>query len=431
MISLNSNLVFAAFIATTVIGLSAKIYKWFGRKEHSDQALTKLQIKYFICYFSFLAGFIFQGPYVHQRYHETGMTSDQINNIMSCFNIVSAFWGFFVGYFCELLGHKLLIIVSAINLCLHAVCRAVGGYYYFCIASILLGVSTASNKVVFEDWLADQIQELGNPKGAQAIVKENTAIINLVLNIAMTPVSQFISQKTGAKGAFVGAALLFLSSALIIFIMMPSFSKKTETKRLGYFGAMKGILRSFGTFEFALFVVLDFLYQFNGLMYNPRWTAFHKVEKKEVIPLSQISSTCSMSLVNGAILCTMITAHLSTQVGLSLSLFGFLSSASVMYIFYANKNALFLAYIGAATADGSINSLMWTLRSQIYPSELRKHLMGILRVPVSFTVTFVLQFMKGKDDIQILLLCCGTLAALTILSVVLVLYRKKSSLKTA
>ena len=155
MIALNHNLVLFVFLLTTAIGLAGKFYKWCKRDTVSDKLLTKLQIRYFICYFSFMSGFIFQGPYVHQRYHETGMTPDQINNIMSFFNIVSAFWGFFVGAFCELLGHKMLIILSAIMLGSHAVCRVIGGYKLFCLASILLGLSTASNRVVFEDFLAD------------------------------------------------------------------------------------------------------------------------------------------------------------------------------------------------------------------------------------------------------------------------------------
>ena len=428
MISLNDTLVLYVFIITTILGLSAKIYKWVKRKQHSDEALTKLQIKYFICYFSFMAGFIFQGPYVHQRYHETGMTSDQINNIMSCFNIVSAIWGFLVGYVCELLGHKMLIILSAILLGLHAVCRSIGGYQLFCIASILMGLSTASNRVVFEDFLADQIQEIGNPKGAQSIVKENTALFNLILTIVMTPLSAKITSYYGAKSAFVGASILWFTSALIIFILMPRFSKKIEGKKLGLFGAFKGIIASFSSFEYALFVIMDFLYQFYGLMYNPRWTSFHKVEPKEKIPLSQISSTCSMSLVNGAQVCTFILMFFSEQTSLTLSFLSYFLSVGSMYLFYENKNILFLSYVMASTSDGSCNSLMWTLRSQIYPSEIRKHLMGIIRFPASLATTAVLQFMKGKGDASVLGLCVRVLSVLSLLALILVIYRRKRSL---
>ena len=425
MISLNHTFVFYSFIITTIIGLSAKILKWVKRKQHSDPALNKIQIKYFICYFSFMAGFIFQGPYVHQRYHETGMTSDQINNIMSYFNIVSAIWGFLVGYVCELLGHKLLIIISAILLGLHAVCRSIGGYELFCIASVLMGLSTASNRVVFEDFLAYQIQEIGNPKGAQSIVKENTALFNLILTVVTTPLSAQITTLYGAKAAFTGAAILWFSSALIIFLLMPRLSSKVAEKKVGLFGAFKGIIASFSSFEYSLFFIMDFLYQFYALLYNPRWTSFHKVEQKEKIPLSQISSTCSMSLVNGAQLCTLILMFFTEQTSLAFSLFFYFLSVASMYVFYNNKNILFLSYILASTSDGSCNSLMWTFRSQIYPSEIRKHLMGIIRFPVSLTMTVVLQFMKGKGDHSILGLCVSVLLVLSILASILVIYRRK------
>ena len=424
MISLDHNLVLVIFLVTTTVGMVGKFYKWCKRDTVSDKLLTKLQIRYFVCYFSFMSGFIFQGPYVHQRYHETGMTPDQINNIMSCFNIVSAFWGFFVGSFCELLGHKRLIILSAIILGSHAVCRAIGGYKLFCLASILLGLSTASNRVVFEDFLADQIEEIGSPQGAQNIVKENSALLNLIISVATTPISQAISSQYGAKSAFIGAALLFFSSSIVILILMPKFSRTIEHRKLGVLGGIQGIFSSMRSFDFSIFIIIDFLYQFFGLLFNPRWTAFHKVERNEKIPLSQISSTYSMSFVNGAQILG-IALHLFTVTGaLFSSIFFFFTSAAAMYYFYDNKNILFISYVFASMCDGSVNSSMWTLRTQIYPGELRKHLLGILRVPVSFAVTFVLQLMKGKDNLPVLLLCCGVLLALTVLSFILLIHKK-------
>ena len=424
MISLDSKLVLIVFVVMTSVGLIGKFIKWFKMKTEKNKSLTKLQVRYFICYFSFMSGFIFQGPYVHQRYHETGMTSEQINNIMSCFNIVSAFWGFFIGYFCELLGHKQLIILSAIMLGLHAVCRYIGGYYLFCVASVLLGLSTASNKVVFEDWLADQIDEIGFARGAQHVVKENTALINLIINVVMTPVSQNITSKFGAKSAFFGAAILFFSSAIVIYFMMASFTRRPARKKLGFTGAISGIINALTSFEFTTFLVIDLLYQINGLLYNPRWTAFHKVEAKEKLPLSQISSTCSMSLVNGAQLLSLLILCASDPASLSIAFACSFSSVCGMYLTFENKNHMFLCYTCAALSDGGVNSAMWALRNQIYPSDIRKHIMGIIRVPASFAVTFILQFMKGKPVISILRICCCILCTLAATSVILAIYKR-------
>ena len=55
---------------------------------------------------------IIQGPYAYPRYLESGMQPEQINIIMSTFNIVSSIWGLFVGYALDFFGHKRLIIIQ-------------------------------------------------------------------------------------------------------------------------------------------------------------------------------------------------------------------------------------------------------------------------------------------------------------------------------
>ena len=426
MISLDHQFIEIAFYTTTAIGLSAKFYKWFHISKVQNDNLKNLQIKYFLSYFSFMAGFIFQGPYVHQRYNDANMTPEQINNIMSSFNIISAFWGFFIGYFVELIGHKSLIIISAIMLSIHSFLRYIGGYYFFIAASVLLGLSTASNKVVFEDWLADRIQQENLPNESQSIIKENSALINLILTIIMTPISQFLSNKFGTSSTFFASTILFGFSAFLILILMPKLSNSNKKPKLGLFGAFSAIFKyiiTSPTFTFS--ILLDFLYTIFGLLYPPRWLSFHKSFKDEKLPLSKISTTNSISLVNGAQIASALLLFTDFDDSLFLGFFSSFLSLLFMYYKYENKNMVFLGYILESTFDGTVNSCMWTARTTFYPGEIRKHLMGILRVPASFTVTFILQKMKGLDPNYILGLCSLIILLCSIFSFILIfLYRK-------
>jgi len=429
---LNHEVIKILFYSTAALGLSTKFYKWFNMKKIKNDSLNKIQIVYLICHFSFTSGFIFQGPYVHQRYHENGMTSDQINDIMSIFNIVSAFWGFFVGYACEILGHKTLIVLSAIFLSTHSVLRYIGGFYFFIIASVLQGLSTASNRVVFEDWLALQLEQTKQDRGAMSVVKENSALLNLILTIVMTPVSQKLTTKYGVSAAFSGSALLFAFSAIIVILLLPKpLQSNAKRQKSGFFGAFVRIASNMGTsFSFSTTIFLDLFYTMFGLLYHPRWLSFHKATKDEKLPLSQISTTNSISQLNGAQITSAIVSILSFNSTLILGFGSSTVSMILMYYLYNDKNYVTLFYALASTFDGSVNSCMSSIRASQYPDDVRKHLLGILRVPASLIVTMLLQKLKGIEADSILFICISISLLCLVLSLLLRILEGRKGSKT-
>jgi MFS family permease len=163
-----------------------------------------------------MAGLTFQGPYVYQRYLDSGIEPAKISLIMSTFNIVSSFWGFLVGHAADRLGHKKLIIVSACLLSFHGTLRYIGGFSFFVLASAVMGISTASNKVVFEDWLMTELQSPDAPELSLVTVQENSALIRLLLTLALTPISAKLTREFGSNSAFAVSSLMFFTSAFII-----------------------------------------------------------------------------------------------------------------------------------------------------------------------------------------------------------------------
>lgn len=412
----------------TLIGSISKLIKWYKVRQIKDNYMIKLQSYYFICYFSFMAGFIFQGPYVHHRYHEVGMSFNQIDNIMSLYNIISAIWGFFIGHVCELIGHKKLIILSALLLSLSSFCRFWGTYYSFLAASVLMGISTASNRVVFEDWLAEQLEKNNAPKESQAIIKENSSLINFCLNVLLGQISTFVTTRLGAKASFLGSTALFFSSSILIFFMMPSFNRNIE-KNVGLLGAIKEFVVSLKQINFLAFFILDFLSAISLLLMMPRWTVFHKVDKTDILPFSNILNSSSISSMNGAQIFAALILLLSSQTALFSSFFSYFACVTCMYFFYENKNYVFLSFVLASMADGAVNSGMWVLRTGIYPSNIRKHIMGILRVPESILVSCILTARKGSDPKDILGLICIFALINSSISLFLTFRLKKADVK--
>lgn len=407
--------------------VAMKLLKLMKQTKIDSKWLNKFQWQYFICYFSFMNGLTFQGPYVYQRYIDSGLEPQQISVVMSTFNIVSAIWGFCVGYATELLGHKQLIIISAMFLSLHATFRYIGGFWYFVAASALMGISTASNKVVFEDWLMSQLRQPDAPKLAQATIQENTALIRLLITLVMTPVSSSVTKQFGSGSAFCISALMFFTSALIIAVFMnENRGAEVKVRKSGYLGALRSIFDRFRSSNvLRLMLLLDFAYNVFYLLYSPRWLAIHQIEKKERLPLSQMSSTSSVALMNGAQLFGIMLQYVSPQVSVIVEMFMYLLSILGIIIGYSNKNIVYLCYVFAAICDGGLGTSLRMLRGSIYPDDVRGYILGFIRIPTSLTVSFVLFLAKAADAYKLIMICAGFLAFGAILAFALVSTRRK------
>ena len=394
---LNHDFVFLVFIFASGLAVILKLQKWISQKRAAAPWLTKLQLKYFICYYTFMSGLNMQGPYVYQRYLDNGLDSGSIGIIMSTFNIVSALWGFAVGYFTELLGHKKLILISALLLSVHASLRYIGGFWSFVAASACMGVATASNRVVFEDWLMAQLQAAEATDQAHATIQENSALIRLLTTLALTPVSARLTSLFGSSSAFCASSLMFMVAAFVISIVMDD-TKIERRKRIGFMGSFVAVKSAiWNSRNLALLLLGDFAYNAFLLLYNPRWLSIHQVDKKEKLPLSQMSSASSVALMNGAQLFGAVLNFLSAKWSLALGFSIYTVAVVGILLFFNDKNMVFLCFIIASVCDGGVNTAMRIVRGSVYPSDVRGYILGLLRVPTSLCVSGLLMALKGHD----------------------------------
>ncbi|OHS95093.1 major facilitator superfamily transporter [Tritrichomonas foetus] len=467
MIALSTTFVTVLFIILSGFCVFLKVKKWMKVEKVSSSWLNSFQFRYFLCYYTFMAGLNFQGPYVYKRYLDTGISQDEISVIMSTFNIVSSFWGLVIGYVQEMFGHKRLIILSAMLLSAHATFRFLGGFRNFVISSVLMGVSTASNRVVFEDWLMIMLQNPEAPKLAQATVQENSALIRLFSTLIMTPLSAKLTHHFGSASAFATSSVMFFASAAIMSVYLDDPKSSTESskstnanssssndnkkaekvekiasdknenknenktdikkrQKMGYANALKSIYHSVRSSpELSILLLCDFAYNVFTLLYGPRWLAIHQITKKDTLPLSQMSSTNSVALMNGAQILGAVLQLFSTRLSLFYGFFMYVVCISAILIFFSNKNLVYTFYILSAMCDGGLGTIFRMLRSSIYPRDTRGYILGFLRVPTSLTVSLILMLFKGKDVRYFMFLCVVFLSLSTVLSFILYQKEKK------
>lgn len=417
MEALNNNVVLGIYVLASTAAVILKVRKWLKTEKAASKWLQSFQIRYFLCYFAYMNGLSFQGPYVYQRYLDSGLEAGQISIIMSTFNVVSALYGFVVGHATEMLGHKTMIIVSALCLSMHATLRYVGGFPLFLLASAIMGVSTAANKVVFEDWLIAQLQSPDAPKLAQATVQENSALIRLIVTLVMTPLSAKLTQMFGSSAAFNMSSLMFLMSAAIIAVAMDAPPRKENKKRLSYGGAMVSIFNAVRkSRELAALLIIDFSYSVFFLLYSPRWLSIHQITRKDRLPLSQMSSTSSVALMNGAQLFGAFLQFVTAKTSLAAGFLAYLVAVVGILVFFADKNIVYMCYMLASVCDGGINTSIRIAKGSIYPSDVRGYILGLLKVPTSLCVSGILFLLRGAEAWMIVAVSSMFLALTTVMS---------------
>jgi hypothetical protein len=204
----------------------------------------------------------------------------------------------------------------------------------------------------------------------------------------------------------------------------------SKHRKMSYTEAIKSIFESIRTSrELAVLLLIDVCYNIFYLLYSPRWLSLHQLDKKEKLPLSQMSSTVSVALMNGAQIFGAIlgTAGLKPATASRKLLFvGFISYASALgmiLIVFHNKNLVYGAYVFAAVCDGGLEPVLRMSRSSIYPREVRGYILGLLRVPNSLVVSGILLVMKNREVVVIVAVCIGFL--LTGAGLAAVLARRK------
>jgi MFS family permease len=424
--ALNSTLVFGIFMLLSVAAVTGKLVSWFRMEKAKSSWLTSLQFRYFLCHYAFMSGLTFQGPYVYQRYLDSGLESPQISMVMSTFNIVSSLWGLVVGYAIQYLGHKRLIIVSAMMLSAHASLRYLGGFWSFLMSAAVMGISTASNKVVFEDWLMAQLQAPDVPEGldlklAQATIQENSALIRLIITLVMTPISATVTKTFGSSSAFCISSLMFLSSTVIIQLFMKEWRPMEPGRpRLGYWASIRSIIEHIkSSRELLWLLAVDYSYNVFFLIYSPRWLSIHQLDKKEKLPLSQIGSTSTVALMNGAQLFSAALSFLAAKTSVFIGFLGYLISVVSIYMFFPNKNFVYFFFVCSGISDGVIGTALRVARSMIYPREVRGYILGLLRVPTSLCVSAVVFLLKAYDVSYLVLACIAWLGLTTLFSLLL------------
>jgi MFS family permease len=344
-----------------------------------------------------MAGLILQGPYIYQRYLDSGIDPANINIIMSIYNIAVSFWGFLVGHAIDRLGHKKLMILSVCILSLHSTLRYVGGFFFFIVASALLGVSLASNEVAFEDWLMTELQSFEAPGSSIVTVQENSTVIRLLITLALTPVTAKLTHEFGSNAVFSISALLFFTSAFVILIGMKNH-KGTDSKRqkVRYTEALKSVFEAVRTSrELTVMLLIDVCYNVFCMLYSPRWLSLHQLDKKERLPLSQMSSTVSLALMNGAQISGTILQVAAPRNVLFVGFLVYTCTIATVLTVFQNKNFVYGAYIFAINCDGGLEPVLRMSRGSIYPRHIRGYILGLLRVPNSLIVSGILLIVKS------------------------------------
>jgi hypothetical protein len=241
-------------------------------------------------------------------------------------------------------------------------------------------------------------------------VREHFALGRLVMTIAITPISDRLTNLLGCEYSFVASSVMFMMSALMMLIYMDDAPSRPHS---GYWASIARVFRGiWGSWDVLVLVGIDIAYDVFFFLFIPQWTSIHKVGDGDKLPLSQIAATMSVAAMNGAMLASPVSAWLGSRAAQFAAYCAYGGSLALMAFVFPNKNGVYSAFVCGSICSGGLELVMGLLKGETYPADIRAYIMGLLRVPISLVVAGILYVCSDAErTIQIcaciLVLCSG------------------------
>ena len=389
------------FYISAFIALIIKFLSWIKVSKSNNHNFQNLQFRYFLVFFTFTAALNLQSPFVFKLYMENGLNSSQIALLQVIYNFLSSFFGFLVGPILEILGHRYLLFICIIISIISTLLRSFGGISNFYLASILLSFSAPMNKVSFEDWFSTEELFL-KISGSNFIFSENNAFLQLVVSVISAFFGNLISNFYSTKTVFlISIIILIIASILSLFFIPLNLQIK---KKDSFFNKIHFVFSQIKDKKILSFIPIDFLWGLVPLIFLSRLSSFF-ILKDIKLPLASITGTYSVSNLFGILFLSYLSKKNFNNINLIIFFFIYLSILFfLMYNFFDNKDLLFLFINFAGISEGIINTLILGFRKNLYPSEIRAHLMGIIKFFTSLTASILILYSKNKSSSFLLFL---------------------------
>lgn len=358
--------------------------------------LNHIQKSYLIPYSIIHIGGLIQQPYIYQRYIECGFSHEKIAMIHVYSYASTAVFSVFAGFLLKKLGHAKFLSLLCLQLSFSSALKQFSSYFLIAVSSCIMSFSMPSIIMVLSDWWLRAESLLYDKEKSHFIFNENHSFLNMMLHIAITPISGFSSHKWGTLFIFRICPIIFLISILFVLVYLNKFqfniarnSSKSDIKSI-----FKVLSSSKGSL---IMTVLDISLMLSNFLWMRRiYGQFSKMNSKP--SLSFISGSFGIAGLIGALFSESLSTLFSKELYLFFGLLiqGILISLSFLYA--DQKTLVFICDFFVFFLHHSLDPSLLILRKINYPDNLRGYLMSLTRIPVSIFSCIITWITRNSEN---------------------------------
>jgi hypothetical protein len=396
------------FWTLSTISILFKASSWLRAPKNPSSAFTRLEVRYFVCWYAMQIQLMLFSPCLLTRFLEGGITHEDIAQLRIVLNIISAIFSLFLGNALNRFGPVSCILTSTVASAISTVLRAIGGWHCFLYGQIAVALASPLLRVGFDSWYHREVSEIHDCPQSSEIFNENFHFLHVLIAIVVDPVSDALEARLGTRPVFLISAVLALLAVVPMLLLLPSGRDRDPADpRLNYMIVLKAVAG--GADRSLKFVVIaDMCYSVIPFIFTTNITSYFIEVPK--LPNGVLLGAHSLAILVGAQIATLVGDRIPVVPRLVGGFGMATATAALMSIKFENKLVLHLLLESAGCWEGVITGTLLELRRRSYPAEIRGHIFGMIRLSTSVIASVALYVTKAIDKSRQLESCAVVLA---------------------
>jgi hypothetical protein len=397
----------ATFWTLAAISLTVKFVLWLRVPSNPSPSFSAFQFRYFFCWYAISIQLMLFSPFLMALFADGGMSDSDVAQLRIAFNVGSAVVSLFMGSALQRFGHLPIIVLATLGSAAASALRAMGGWTPFFIAQLFVAIASPLMKIGFDDWYHGAVSLIEDCPQSSEIFTENLNCLQVIILIIVDPVSDALAHRLGLVPLFVISATWAVCAAVPIAICLRDSRGRGGAPSQGNYAAVFQAVFHSPDPALKWLICADIFYGTIQFLFNSSITRYFR--EIEGIPNGILMGSYSLAVLIGA----QIASAIGTRVPVLPRMIGSLAMAAItawlMAVTFENKKLLYALLGSAGCWEGFITGAILTLKLKAYPSEIRGHLFGVIRVMTALLTSIMLHWTRNAHGNIQLLVVAGVL----------------------
>lgn len=330
-----------------------------------------------------------QLPYKYTLFLEAGYTHAEISKMIANSHLINAAWNLILPFISKRLEHRFIICLS---ICMYTLASLLFAFYTtpfsYLIANTLVSLTFSTLMRSFHDWWLNEEILLPEEYKANITFHEWRSFINLMVSIASSPTSSFVTHKYGIHFLYgLTPGLILAAIPLVIMMLAPSTVSEKKSIRNDFVEIYSFLNKSKIIF---LIIFIEIIQGISMFLVNQRLSAFLMTPNHRPF-MGFVSGTYAILGLLGTQFLSFLSDILTPEKSWLLAALFSGISLTMIYVFYKNKYIVFIMNCCESFCSSIVMANRVEIVKAFFPRSIRGYLVTMSRTP-----TLVLSYISLK-----------------------------------